>query len=249
MDDVTPPPRNLPQAFRVLVVDDSPRLRERVTNALTDDGFLVTVVANGAEAYSECLEQAPDLIVASLELPVMDGWTLVNMLLGRPSLAEIPIMILSEDAGDMTRLRAYRLGVRDFVHKPFTDEELCIRVRRIAMQDRPVGQAVVLRGDTAQIGVPTLLSLLEFERKSGILVLLRGEQAVRLFVANGRIVKVEGPIDDGDARERVMLVLDWIDGNFEFVACEVVGADEIGMPTTSLLLEHARFSDESTRED
>jgi len=46
-----------------------------------------------------------------------------------------------------------------------------------------------------------------------------------------------------------MRVLDWRDGNFEFVACEVVGTDEVGDATTTLLLEHARLRDEVDRSD
>lgn len=246
MEQVTPPPQEMPRACSVLVVDSSERLLERLATSLGDDGFTVKTMTNGAEAYSACLDDPPDIIVTSADMPVMDGWTLVKMVMGRASLANTPIVVTSEDASDMTRLKAYRLGVRDFIHKPFTDEELCIRLRRLAVAQRvPVIDKVVLRGNLAQIGLPTLLSLLEFERKSGILVVLSDERAARLFVAVGRVVKIEGPRDDGQAFDRLMSVLDWDGGNFEFVATEVVGADEIGMGTGMILLEHARIRDES----
>jgi hypothetical protein len=61
------------------------------------------------------------------------------------------------------------------------------------------------------------------------------------------VVKVELGKSDAPARARLMAVLDWAAGHFEFSGCEVVGADEIGLPTTQLLLEHARVRDEHGR--
>lgn len=246
LEEVPPPPRDVPTAATVLVADGSRRLLDRLAATLGREGFHVKTAANGAEAYSTCLDSPPDVVLAAVEMPVMDGWTLVKMLLARPSLADVPILLMSDDASDMTRLKAYRLGVRDFVHRPFTDEELCIRLRRVAVSGARA-ETVVLRGDVSQIGLSTLLSLLEFERKSGILVVLRDSEAARLFVANGRIVKVEGPGEEGTSIQRVMRVLDWRAGNFEFAACEVVGADEVQMTTSMLLLEHARRCDEEDR--
>jgi hypothetical protein len=70
-------------------------------------------------------------------------------------------------------------------------------------------------------------------------------------VAAGRIVRVEsstGPEEAGP-KERLMHVLDWRDGNFEFTACEVVGADEVQVTTQYLLIEHARLRDEHAEAD
>jgi DNA-binding response OmpR family regulator len=243
LEEVTPPPQPMPRSVRVLVADESTRLLERLARTLARDGFVVATASNGAEVHAACLANPPDVVLAAADLPGMDGWTLAKSLLGRPSLRDLSLVLMSEDASDMTRLRAYRLGVRDFIHKPFTEEEICIRLRRVAVsRTGPAG--VVLRGELSEIGVATLLSLLDFERKSGILVVLRDSQAARLFVATGRVVKVEGPTDDGGAMQRLMAVLDWQDGNFEFASCEVVGQDEVGMHTSALLLEHARVRDE-----
>jgi hypothetical protein len=144
----------------------------------------------------------------------------------------------------MTRLNAYRLGVADYIQKPFTDEELAIRVRRAARSGRGASERVVLRGEVTTISLGTLLSLLDFERKSGTLVVLSDAQIARIFFAAGRIVKVETSLPAATPREKLMAVLDWRTGNFEFSACEVVGEDEIDMPTQALLLEHARTRDE-----
>jgi hypothetical protein len=179
-------------------------------------------------------------------MPVMDGWQLVRMIQARPGLQDVPVALLSDDASDLTRLNAYRLGVRDYVQMPFTDDELCIRMRRLA-QPRPHASDVVLRGNLGEITLATLLSLLEYEGKSGILVLLRRGDVGRVFVSHGRAVKVEGGGEAPTARGRLMTLLDWRDGQFEFTSCEVIGEDTVGAKTTHLLLEHARIRDEAKR--
>jgi len=177
----------------------------------------------------------------------MDGWTLLRAMASHPRLLDVPVVFTSDDPSDMTRLQAYRLGVRDYITKPFIEEELVIRLQRLVQHaPRSVVHPAMLRGSLAEISLATLLSLLEFERKSGILVVLRDRQVGRLFVAAGRIVKVEA--GTGGPRERLMNVLDWTSGAFEFTSCEVVGSDEIGLSTAALLLEHARMRDEERRD-
>ena len=94
----------------------------------------------------------------------------------------------------------------------------------------------------------TLLSLFEFERKSGILMVMREDELARLMVRDGRVIKVEGGDPGRPARQRLLAILDWRDGEFEFAACAVGGDDEIQLATTPLLLEHARLRDELQRE-
>ena len=245
--DDSPPLTLLTGGLRVVVADPSARLIERVTRTLGDAGFIVVMAANGSDAYAACVEHPPDVLLCADEMPVMDGWTLIKMMQNRAKLADVPIVLMSESQSDMVRLTAYRHGVRDFVQKPFTDEELTIRVRRLGRSSRPVSEKVVLRGNLPDIGVTTLLSMFEFEQKSGILALFQRDGAARLFLAKGRIVKVEASAD-GEPLDKVMTVLGWTEGSFEFAACEVVGEDELGRSTSALLIEHARISDERERD-
>jgi DNA-binding response OmpR family regulator len=153
---------------------------------------------------------------------------------------------MSDDSSDITRLRAYRLGVKDFIQRPFTDEELVIRMRRLVQSARQGNERITLRGNLAEIGLGTLLSLLEFERKSGILAVLADAEVSRLFIASGRVVKVESTAPDATtSKDKLLRALDWQAGNFEFSACEVVGTDEVNLPTHFILLEHARLHDEN----
>jgi CheY-like chemotaxis protein len=245
IDELTPPPQPLPVGVRVVVAEPSPPLLERIAIALDQAGFVVEAFADGAEALAACA-QAPDVVVTAAEMEGLDGWTLFRTMAANPRLDHVPVVFISDDPSDMTRLQAYRLGVRDYITRPFIEEELVIRLARIvAVDPRAAGESTMLSGSLTEISIPTLLSLLDFERKSGILLLLSDHrQAARLFVAEGRIVKVEAGDPDDPPLERLMMVLDWTHGSFEFTSCEVVGSDEIGVGTSALLLEHARIRDE-----
>lgn len=249
IEDLTPIPATLAETRLVYVAEPSGPLRERIATALEPAGFQVEVFVDGVEAFTACAAHPPDLLIAATAMDGMDGLTLVRSLAVHPRLSHVPVVLTSDDPSDLTRLEAFRLGVRDYLSKPFLEEELVIRVHRVAIAaPRGSAESAMLRGDLAEISLATLLSLLEFERKSGILVVLAAHQAARLFVAGGRVVKVEAG-GEGPPRERLMRVLDWSAGRFEFSGCEVVGADELGLGTTQLLLEHARVRDESRRGD
>lgn len=246
IDELTPPPQPLPEGVRIVVAEPSPPLLERIAIALDQAGFIVDAFPDAAEALAACA-QPPEVVVTAVEMEGMDGWTLFRAMAANPRLDHVPVVFISDDPSDMTRLQAYRLGVRDYITRPFIEEELVIRLGRLVGHDpRGSGETTMLSGSLGEISIPTLLSLLDFERKSGILLLLSDHhQAARLFVAEGRIVKVEAGDPEDPPRERLMSVLDWTSGTFEFTSCEVVGSDEIGANTSALLLEHARIRDEA----
>jgi CheY-like chemotaxis protein len=231
----------------VVVADGEPRLLERMSMALDRAGFDVVTCTTGVEAYSACLKAAPSVVVADLHLPVVDGMRLLQTMGARPELAGVPVLMMSEDAGDLRRLRAYQLGAMDFLPKPFFVVELCIRVRRLAAQYMQQSRRVVLRGELNKIGFSTLLSLFGHDRKSGILSVTGGEDVAWISLAEGRVVKASALGSGAGSLETLMRVLSWQDGYFEFTTCDVKIDDEIGMGTTQLLLEHARLQDERNR--
>lgn len=237
----------MPNSTRLVAADASSKLLERVSQALGAVGFEVATAQDGGAAYQACLAQRPDVMLTADYLPVMDGWTLMRRFRAHPMLADVPIVLMSDQTGDLTRLSAYRMGARDFIQRPFTDEELALRLKAVAAQSKRTAEQVILRGRIAEVGLATLLSMLDFERKSGLLLLISHGAIVTLFVAEGQVVKID-PVPDGRSpRERLLDILDWTDGRFEFLMSDVVGRDEIEFATPQLLLEHARQKDTGER--
>jgi CheY-like chemotaxis protein len=225
-----------------IIVEPSSPLRDRMVRCLEGAGFKIIAVATMPEALDACSQWRPDVIVSAATLGGMTGIDLSLAVTEHSTLSDVPV-VLTGDEGDLARLEAFRAGIRDYIPKPFLDEELVIRVHRVVAPVAPAANPG-LRGNLVDIGLGTLLSLFEFERKSGILLLLRDGEIGRLFVAEGRVLKVEGNMANGAPKQRMMALLDWEAGQFEFSPCSIGGRDELKTSITQLLLEHARTSDE-----
>ena len=108
-----------------------------------------------------------------------------------------------------------------------------------------------LKGDLAQIGLAALLTMVEMERKTGVLTLKNGAgSTAQILVRTGRVVhaRLDDRPEPVDA-ECVYYLLAWSTGGFELVTCEVEGVDRVQTSTMNLLLEGARRLDESSQHD
>lgn len=229
---------------QVIVVEPSTPMRMRMAGCLEAAGFTVSAVSSATEAIQACMVWRPNLIIAAAAMDRMTGVDLAHAMAEHMTLSNVPL-VLTGDEPDIARLEAFRAGIRDYIPRPFLDEELVIRIRRLVAPEPVTNPG--LRGSLDDISLGTLLSLFEFERKSGILLLLRAGEIARVFVADGRCLKVESSAATGTlrAKDRLMRLLDWREGQFEFSPAAVGGRDEIGVTIAALLLEHARHTDES----
>jgi hypothetical protein len=112
----------------------------------------------------------------------------------------------------------------------------------------------ILRGEIENVGLPTLLTILDMERRTGMLLVHRQRTLGRIDVREGRVIRarIEGTRrGDGNlasGAEAVYLMLTWADGEFELWQTDpdlVTGKDEVGESTTHLLIESARRVDEA----
>jgi len=116
---------------------------------------------------------------------------------------------------------------------------------------RPLGPArSILRGEVQNVGLPTLLTILDMERRSGLLLIQRQGTLGRLHIRDGRVVRarIEGArrgAGPATGVEAVYQMLSWPDGQFELWQAVVEGHDEVGTSTTFLLMESARRTDEA----
>jgi len=116
----------------VLVVDDEADIRHWLSVELTRQGCLVTEAQNGEECLAAVAAHPPDLILLDLNMPQMDGWTVIRRLKENPQTAGIPIIVLTASAMDPEREKAQMLGmgVKQFLTKPVSVEMLTGEVRR-----------------------------------------------------------------------------------------------------------------------
>jgi DNA-binding response OmpR family regulator len=235
----------------VLVVDDDPGYQKTAAAPFRARGDYVRIAGDGMDALAMCLKEPPDIILSDVQMPRMDGWQLLRLVRSRPQLQTVPIIFLTTLSGEEERLRGYQLGVDDFVAKPYRSIELRARVDRLTARARAAARKEEknsLRGDLAQVSLPSLFTFLELERKTGRLAVL-GEKSGYVWVRDGRPLRVE--IEDAEPylsqSEMMTALLDWRDGQFDFSSEPVEGDDKLSTSFTALLLEHARVSDERSR--
>jgi two-component system, cell cycle response regulator len=130
--------------MKILSVDDSRTIRLIVGRSLRPYDCTLCEAANGEEGLAVAAREMPDLILLDVTMPVMDGVTMLTKLKADPALKAIPVMMLTAESGRDNVLHIARLGVRDYLVKPFKDEQLIEKVGRIiALQKKALEPAVV----------------------------------------------------------------------------------------------------------
>lgn len=123
--------------LKILVVEDNEDLRSYLSYVLGKRYELATT-ANGAEAleYLKLHQKLPDLIITDLMMPVMDGFQLLNRLRNTQRYNYIPVIMLTAKTNMRDKLAALRIGIDDYLVKPFLEEELIARVDNLLRNTR-----------------------------------------------------------------------------------------------------------------
>ena len=114
----------------ILAVDDTAIILTRISSTLRDDYEVITI-NSGVRALKYLEQEKPDLILLDIQLPEKDGIETLREMRAMPDRADIPVIMLTgvEDKG--TVLESAKLGIRDYILKPFHSEELLKRIRRV----------------------------------------------------------------------------------------------------------------------
>ena len=108
----------------VLVIEDDKIMGQMVTEILDDIGFDVTTASSGMVAFEKLKQESIDFIVLDILLPEMDGFEIYTKLQEDPVTREIPVMIITAWSDEKNIERASQLGIKHFLPKPFTEDEL-----------------------------------------------------------------------------------------------------------------------------
>ncbi len=226
---------------KILVVDDNRLVRELVRDTFLEAGFDVIDASNGREAVERIASNRPDLVVTDVNMPELDGWGLCEALKSDPDTREIPLVFLAAQREVPDRLRGLRLGAHDYLCKPFSTEELLVRVKLILERAGRAGggpgavSRAVLSGHTSHMPTPDLVQLLAINRKTGCLR-LKARETGRVHFRDGRIVAASTARTRG--KKALFRMLGWTDAEFEFDPSDERGVvDELEMPSQRLLMD------------
>jgi two-component system, chemotaxis family, chemotaxis protein CheY len=119
-------------APKILTIDDASSIRKMIEIALKSKGYTVSAAADGQEGL-EMLERGEhfDAIVLDINMPRMDGLSLLKALRAKPAWAHLPVLMLTTEGQDSDREQALALGASDYMVKPFRPTELIERVEKL----------------------------------------------------------------------------------------------------------------------
>jgi len=122
---------------KVLVVDDEPGVRDLLCDALRIAGYETDTAANGIEAFEVLHRHRADLCIVDVNMPTMNGFEFLEKL--REHDTQTPVLLLSARDSNDDVAQGLRYGADDYVRKPFSLEELLLRVKAILRRAMPDG--------------------------------------------------------------------------------------------------------------
>ncbi len=122
----------------MLVVEDEQDIAGLIKHTLEREGDLaIDIVSTGDAALKAVSEQAPDLLILDLNLPVLSGLEVCRILRSRPATSRVPIIMVTARTSESDRVTGLDVGADDYITKPFSLRELSARVRAALRRGRP----------------------------------------------------------------------------------------------------------------
>lgn len=135
---------------RILLAEDEPALAMVVAETLESQGFLVTVATDGEAALDRYRHQCPNLLILDVMLPKCDGFSVAQVI--RETDSETPILFLTAKAKGSDVVEGFESGGNDYLRKPFSMEELIVRMRVLLSQKRLLPQSHAAKLSSYRLG-------------------------------------------------------------------------------------------------
>jgi Response regulators consisting of a CheY-like receiver domain and a winged-helix DNA-binding domain len=115
--------------IKVLLAEDEQTLAMIIKDTLDEEGFAVTLAENGNEGLKCFFESKPDIVVADVMMPQLDGFEMVSKI--RQTDKEVPILFLTARSAVKDVVEGFELGANDYLKKPFNMQELIVRIKAL----------------------------------------------------------------------------------------------------------------------
>ena len=117
---------------KIMIVDDEPNICEAVKITLEAEGFKVLTALNGPECLDKLKNELVDLILMDFFMPEMNGRELCSKIRKDPRLTSLPVVFLTvAQFGGIGKEKLHKLNIADYIAKPFDNEDLVRRVKKI----------------------------------------------------------------------------------------------------------------------
>lgn len=232
--------------IKVLIAEWDKKNLEDLLSLLDAENFEVVKAVDGVEALQLTLQNLPDFVMLSLDLPLIDGVKLSQILRTNPKTEAIPIFYMNEKP---VQLSHFRRNIDYFIIKPFNKDELrkifsIVRKKILHVHDKKFEEEFA--GNLKQMGIPDLIQILSINKRTGNLYIYesqKSENPIGIVVLNeGKIINAKsGNVKKTKAFYRILSIKN---GYFRFLPGEPLMVEEIRESSDSLIMEGLRQIDE-----
>lgn len=133
---------------KVLIADDEPALRSLLKTNLSFEGFETLTASNGEEALRVIRDEAPDVVLLDVMMPVMDGWQVLEEL-SKNENRQTKVILVSAKATSEAQLQGWELGCDEYLTKPFDLDDMIERIMEVA--ERSTAQSQERRAERIRL--------------------------------------------------------------------------------------------------
>ena len=238
---------------KVLMVDDEIDYLTLLKLKLVNEGFTVFVADNAPDALILMERDKPDIVIADVVMPGMDGIEMYRKMREIPDVGDTPLLFLSAKDETKMKVEALHLGAEDYLVKPVDLKELAARIRNIIRRDTrrrkgaAAGASQGVMGDLKNLGIPEIVQTLHLGLKTACVTLKGGHRDEgRIYFTNGRISHCETGNLAGE--EAFYKLLHLQEGFFVIAHGQATKKRTIDKDEMQLILEGFRRIDESRKE-
>ncbi|MBI5643913.1 MAG: DUF4388 domain-containing protein [Deltaproteobacteria bacterium] len=212
---------------------------------LSGMGFETSPVKDGARALELAIQEVPSVIITELDLPVIGGERIFQIIRNNPHTSKIPFLFISKTIAD---IKGFRTGVDIFLVRPINLEEVASRLRQtLSMKGAGTAGSKEIEGKLVHMSLADILQFLHLNKKEGELRITSDEGSGTVYIKDGQIYNCS--LEGVEKEKALFRLLKWSDGKFEFVPKPCGATKKIRASTGNLLMEGMRQLDEFKKKE
>jgi DNA-binding response OmpR family regulator len=200
---------------KILVVDDNAYLVDILSFSLEMENYEVLKAYDGEEALKIITDNKPDLILADIMMPKMDGFELCKKTKERPETKNIPFLFLTAKGKLDDQLKGFSLGGDDYIVKPFNLNDLLKKIAKSIERFKEVDSVssyIPENGSLQDIPLMKILQMIKLNNKTATVTITSSNDVGKIYTKNGRIVQAKTSMNKDKAA--LESILSWNEGKF-----------------------------------
>jgi len=233
------------EKLKILIAESDVNIIDKLREIVDEKSVHLFIARDGVLALQTALQERPDLVILSLELPLIDGVKLSQIIRTNPKTEAIPIIYLNEKT---VQLNHFRRGYDYFIIKPFNPHELKKIIddtKKRILTAEGIKSKEEFSGTLKQMSIPDIIQILSINQRTGNLYITTDDDKDKKSIISfneGRIINAK--TGNATSVKALYRILNIQEGYFKFVPAQPDLQEEIKESTDSLLMEGLRQNDE-----